>query len=72
MVSARRADIVFRSTAFQHRFSFDFSGLRYRCSDNFFELYPDEPKRVVVDFERPQTAEKLRRRLTHESLVDMY
>lgn len=72
MRSPRRAEIVFRSTAFQHRFSFDFTGVKFRCSDNFFELYPDEPKQVTVEFERAQTVAKLKRLLTHESLVDTY
>jgi len=72
MRGAKRAEIVFRSSAFQHRFSFDLRGVRFRCSDNFFELYPDEPKTVVVDFECPQTVAKLRRLLTHESLADTY
>lgn len=72
LVGPKRAEIVFRSTAFQHRFSFDFTGVQFRCSDNFFELYPDEPKKVMVDFDRPQTVAKLKRLLTHESLADTY
>lgn len=72
MQGAKRAEIVFRSTAFQHRFSFGFSGVRFRCSDNFFELYPEEPKTVIVEFERAQTAARLKRLLTHESLADTY
>ena len=69
---AKSGTIEFRSTAFQHRFSFDFPGVPFRCSDNFFELYPDEPKRVTIEFDRPQTPARLKRLLTHMSLVDTY
>lgn len=67
-----QARIVFRSDAFQHRFAFDLPGLVYRASDNYFDLYPDEPKTVVVETDAPHTAASLKRRLTWRSLVDTY
>jgi len=66
------AVIAFTSDVFQHRFSFEFGGLVHRSSDNFFELYPGETKTVTVDFDAKQTAAKLKRQLTHFSLVDSY
>jgi beta-mannosidase len=47
-------------------------GLVYRASDNYFDLYPDEPKTVLVETDEPQTATSLKRRLTWRSLVDTY
>ena len=44
----------------------------YMVADNYFELYPDEPKVVTLEFDRPQTAARIRRVLTHRSLVDTY
>ena len=71
-VSATEFDFTFRTSAFQHRFAFDLPGVEHRSSDNFFELYPDEPKTVRVTCAAPQNAAKLRRLLTHRSLVDSY
>ena len=67
-----RARVTFRSAVFQHRFAFEFAGIPHRADDNYFELYPDEPKTVLVEFERPQTLARLSRALRHRSLVDTY
>ena len=67
-----RATLTFASSAFQHRFAFDFSGLEFWSSDNFFELYPDEQKTVTVRFAGRKTAAQLKKLLTHQSLVDSY
>lgn len=72
LTDPKRGTIAFRSSAFQHRFMFDFPGVAFRASDNYFELFPGEEKTVAVAFERQQTAEKLKRRLTHMSLADSY
>ncbi len=71
-VSATEFGFTFRTSAFQHRFAFDLPGVDHRSDDNCFELYPDEPKTVRVTCAAPQTAAKLRRLLTHQSLVDSY
>ncbi len=67
-----QALVSFTSTAFQHRFAFDFGGLGHQASDNFFELYPEETKRVRVTLVKAQTAAQVKRRLTFRSLVDTY
>jgi beta-mannosidase len=66
------ATLMFTSSAFQHRFAFDFAGIAFRCGDNYFELFPRELKRVDVEFSQPQTLARLRRALTHRSLADTY
>ncbi len=71
-ISATEYDITFRTSAFQHRFTFDFPGLAHADSDNYFELYPDEPKTVRLKFAQPPTVAQLRRALVHQSLVDSY
>ena len=70
--SARRMALTFRAPVFLHRFAFDLPGVAHRSSDNYFDLYPGEPKTVVLEFDRPQRAARLRRRLTQRSLVDTY
>ncbi len=72
MRSPMGAALTFRSTVFQHRFSFDLPGMAHRSSDNCFELYPGEKKMVEVELARPQTAGRLKRTLTFRSLVDTY
>ena len=72
LVSPRAAEVTFATTAFLHRFAFDLPGVAHRSSDNYFELYPDEPRTVTLEFTRGQTEGKLRRALVHHSLVDTY
>jgi beta-mannosidase len=70
MTGPRSADLTLTSPVFQHRFALDFSGLPFTCSDNFFDLYPGEPRRIQVEFKRPVAAAAVRRRLSHRSLAD--
>jgi beta-mannosidase len=72
MIAPTKAALTFVSPVFQHRFAFDLPGLAHHSSDNYFELYPRRRKTVGVEFARPQTAARLRRRLIHRSLVDTY
>ncbi len=65
------AEIEFSSPVFQHRVEFDIPGMAYRASDNFFDLFPNVPHRVVVRAEKLTEAE-LAGRLTARSLVDSY
>ncbi len=71
-LDAHRFRLTFTSPVLQHRFAFDLDGLDYRASDNFFELYPQEAKSVVVTLKRKVTAAKLREKLSWRSLVDTY
>jgi len=70
--SPRRAALTFTSRVFQHRFRFDFPALAHRASDNWFELYPREPRCVTVEFTRAVTLDQLRVGLQHCSLADTY
>jgi beta-mannosidase len=68
----RFAQVEFISPVFQHRFAFDFTGHTFTCSDNFFDLYPSQPRRIEVDFADRVTAAGLSRALAHVSLADSY
>jgi beta-mannosidase len=72
MRSPKGAVIGFTSRVFQHRFEFDFTGHPFRCSDNFFDLYPGERRLVDVEFANPVDKAELARSMTHRSLVDTY
>ena len=67
-----RVELTFTATALQHRFAFDLAGIDYRADDNFVELYPHEPKAVVVTLAKAQTVDQVRKRLSTRSLVDTY
>lgn len=67
-----RVRLTFRSAVFQHRFAFELPGLEHTAGDNWFELFPGEPKSVVVDFAAPQTPAAIRRALRWRSLADTY
>ena len=72
-VKAPRFAIVrFTSPVYQHRFEFDFTGQNFSASDNFFDLYPGEPREVLLDFTDRVTWDMLHRSLTHRSLADTY
>jgi beta-mannosidase len=70
--SATCTRLTFTSDAFQHRFAFAFGNEAFRASDNFFDLYPGQPRTVIVNFERALPVSRWRRALTFRSLVDSY
>ena len=71
-IAGWKPEVTFSSAVFRHRFAFDLPGMPHRSSDNYFELYPDQPKTVTVVLTRPQTLPSLRQSLTYHSLVDTY
>lgn len=70
--SATRYRVRFSTDHFQHRFAFDFTGMEHRGDDNYFDLYPDEPREVAVCFRHPQDEAAVRAALVHRSLVSTY
>jgi beta-mannosidase len=64
-------EIEFSSPVFQHSVEFDLPGIDYRASDNYFDLYPNVPHRVLVRAPNLDPAQ-LAERLTTRSLVDSY
>jgi beta-mannosidase len=68
----RRVRLAFRSAVFQHALAFELTGLAYRATDNFFDLYPDEVREVEVELPRALPLEHLRKKLTWRSLADTY
>ena len=72
MKDDKTALVTFASPVLQHRLAFDLAGTDYRATDNFFELYPDEPRTVTVKLTRKSTAGKVKRALSWRSLVDTY
>jgi beta-mannosidase len=71
-LAPKRVAFTFTSPVLQHRFAFDLPGVAHQAGDNYFELYPDEPKTVVVELTKPAKAAQLKARLTHRSLADTY
>jgi beta-mannosidase len=71
-VSPTRVQLTFRSEVFQHRFAFDLPGIAHMASDNWFELFPDEPKIVTLDLAAPQTRAAVLKALRWRSLADTY
>ena len=71
-LGARRMDLTFTSDVFQHRFVFDLPGVNFQASDNWFDLYPGEPKTVTLDLARGVPVARLRKLLSYQSLVDTY
>ncbi len=61
-----------RSPVFQHAFAFEFGDLFFTATYNGFDLYPNEPKAILVTFVKPTTKTRLATALTHRSLADTY
>jgi beta-mannosidase len=72
LVTPQRLRLTFTSPVFQHRFAFELPGLAHRSSDNYFELFPAEPKTVELNLARPHTAAQIKRALRFHSLADTY
>ncbi len=72
LLTPQKALLTFRSPVFQHRFAFELAGLPHHSSDNYFELYPNEKKEILVEFAKPTTKAAIARALTHQSLADTY
>ncbi len=72
MKTTTEAEVVITSSVFQHRFALEFTGLSPRFSDNFIELFPNEPKRLTITFPLPVTRARLESLLRFRSLVDTY
>ena len=70
--SARRFRLTLESPIFQHRVAVALPGLTHFSSDNYFELYPGEPKSIDVELAEKATKKELRRALVTRSLVDTY
>ena len=71
-INPNEVELTFMSKVFQHRFHFDLPGLVYRTSDNYFELYANEPKTVRLSATRPLSPATIERKLTWMSLADTY
>lgn len=64
--------VTLTAAQFRHRVALELQDTAFRASDNFFELYPGEPRRVELRFEHPIEPEALRERLTTRSLAESY
>ena len=63
--------VTLRSKAYHHRVCLELGGMGARWSDNFFDLFPGEPKRVeLIEYDRSQ--KDLTGRLSVFSLVDSF
>ena len=71
-LAAKSVVLTFTSKVFLHRLAFDLPGMAFSASDNFMDLYPNEPKSVLVDFEAPVRPADVKAALRVESLVDTY
>ncbi|WP_269541121.1 beta-mannosidase [Cerasicoccus fimbriatus] len=60
------------SAQYLHAFTFDFKGMPYVASDNGFDLYPDEPREIIVEFNQDTTRKDALAALSYRSLVDSY
>jgi beta-mannosidase len=67
-----RYRVSFASPVFQHRFAFDLGGLAHFSSDNYFDLYPGEPRKIELQLAKPIRKSLLRKHLTYRSLADTY
>jgi beta-mannosidase len=68
----RRFELIFLSRGFHHAVQFSVPGISHRAEDNFFDLYPNEPRSVALTTHDAVSAADLRQVLETVSLVDSY
>jgi len=69
-ISDTEFEIRFRSAGFHHQVQFELEKIPHRADDNYFDLYPNEIRKVRVHTRRPATLAALKHRLKTFSLVD--
>jgi beta-mannosidase len=70
--SAHTVAVTLGCPVFQHAVELDWSGCQAEASDNYFDLFPEEPKRVLVTFAAATSATDALTLLRLRSLVDTY
>jgi beta-mannosidase len=65
-------ELTLTSRVFQPWTAFELPGIRHRADDNFIDLYPGEPRCVVIQTEKDLPLGALRKKLGVASLVDSY
>ena len=63
-----RFELTLQSKVFQHAVAFHFSQTAYRATDNYFDLFPGEPRTIEVKLQSPATIASLRKSLEVMSL----
>lgn len=67
-IGRRTMRLTVESPVFEHRFAFELPGMVHTATDNFFDLYPGEPRTVLVKFDQPVLIARIRRALRWRSL----
>jgi beta-mannosidase len=63
---------TFSSSVFHHNVQFHLPGILYRADDNFFDLYPNEPRKVELSVDPKITASQIEKTIETTSLVHSY
>lgn len=65
---SRRFVLAFQSAVYQHAVAFHFAGTAHRAEDNYFDLFPGEPREIQVEFRQGATISSLKHALEILSL----
>lgn len=71
-VTSREFAVTLRSPVLQHRVWLECEKLKFRASDNAFDLYPGEPRTITLTFDQEVNASRVAAELRITSLVDTY
>jgi beta-mannosidase len=63
---------IFSSAVFHHNVQFHLPGIAYRAEDNFFDLYPNEPREVELRVAPNVTLRHVEKAIEATSLVFSY
>ncbi|MDX2185818.1 MAG: glycoside hydrolase family 2 protein [Opitutaceae bacterium] len=69
--STHEAVVTLRSSGFQHRVFLNVAGITHHPDDNFFDLYPDQPRTIRIEFARPVDLKEVKERFELHSIVDL-
>jgi beta-mannosidase len=71
-LEARTFELTFQSRTFQHQVECELPGATRAISDDYFDLFPGTPHRVVLETKRDLEPAKLRAGLVIRALADSY
>jgi beta-mannosidase len=71
-IAPRQFELTLESKVFQPFTFFDLPGIPYRAEDNYLDLYPGQPRRLVLRTAKEVSGQMLRRKLQVGSLATTY
>ncbi|MGE5557356.1 MAG: beta-mannosidase [Bacillota bacterium] len=71
-INTRSFELFFKTRSYQHQVALELPDTKCRFSDNYFDLYPSIPRKIILDLESEYDAAALKKNLIITTLADTY